>query len=86
MEIFKSELQNLDSSLIKEIRGRGLWNSLEINREGLGKDFAEGLAKNGLACKNTHDTIIRLAPPLIIEKAELEQGLDIIQRTLKEFE
>lgn len=83
---FKAELKKLQSPLIKEIRGRGLWNSLEINRKGLGRDFAEGLAKNGLACKNTHDTTIRLAPPLIIEKPELEQAVDIIQKTLKEFE
>lgn len=79
-------MQKLESPLIKDIRGRGLWNSLEINKKGLGKDFAEGLARNGLACKNTHDTTIRLAPPLTIEKPELEQAVDIIQKTLKEFE
>ena len=83
---FKSELEKLDSPLIKEIRGRGLWNSLEINKEGLGRDFAEGLAKNGLACKNTHDTTIRLAPPLTIEKPELMEAVGIIYKTLKEFE
>jgi ornithine--oxo-acid transaminase len=83
---FKGELENLDSSLKKEIRGRGLWNSLEINRVGLGRDFAEGLAKNGLACKNTHDTTIRLAPPLTIEKEQLDEALEIISKTLKQFE
>jgi ornithine--oxo-acid transaminase len=76
----------LESPMIKEIRGRGLWNSLEITKKGVGKDFAEALAKNGLACKNTQDTTIRLAPPLTIEKPELEQAVDIIQKTLKEFE
>lgn len=83
---FKGELEKLDSSLIKEIRGRGLWNSLEINRKGLGREFAETLAENGLACKNTHDTTIRLAPPLTIEKPELDQAIEIIQKTLKQLE
>ena len=82
---FKKMLQSIDHPLVKEIRGRGLWNSLEINKKGLGKDFAERLAKNGLACKNTQDTTIRLAPPLIIEKPELDQAADIIHKTLKEF-
>mmetsp|Transcript_25068 Transcript_25068/g.24815 ORF Transcript_25068/g.24815 Transcript_25068/m.24815 type:complete len:332 (-) Transcript_25068:32-1027(-) len=83
---FKGELEKIDSPLVKEIRGRGLWNSLEITKTGLGKDFAEALARNGLACKNTQDTTIRLAPPLIIERPELEQALDIIEKTVKEFE
>ena len=83
---FKSELQKIKSPLIKEIRGRGLWNSLEVNKKGLGKDIAERLAKNGLACKNTHDTTLRLAPPLTIEKPELDQAVEIISKTLKEFE
>jgi len=80
------ELDKIDSSLIKESRGRGLFCSLVLNKKGIGKDFISALNQNGLACKNTHDNIIRLAPPLITERSELDQGVEIIQKTLRQFE
>lgn len=80
------ELKKLESKLIKETRGEGLFCSLELNARGIGKKFAMSLNKNGLICKNTHDNIIRFAPPLVISQDELAHGVEIIQKTLKEFE
>lgn len=84
-EFLLQELRKINSPLIKEARGKGLFCSLELNKKGLGKDFITALNMNGLACKNTHDTVIRLAPPLVTTKEELTQGVEIIEKTLKEF-
>lgn len=85
-EYFRENLRNIQSPLIKEVRGRGLFNSLELSVPGIGVKFTKKLAKNGLACKNTHDTSLRLSPPLIIQKEELDKACEIIHTTLKEFE
>ena len=92
-----NELKSVKSRLIKDARGKGLFCSLELNQKGIGKKVIKALNKNGIACKNTHDTlinkilliycaVIRLAPPLVITKEELSQGVELIQKTLKEFE
>lgn len=80
------ELSNIKSPLIKDTRGKGLFCSLEVNRKGVGAKLAKALNKNGLLCKHTQDTVIRLAPPLVTNNEELAQGVEIIQKTLKEFE
>ena len=80
-----NELNRLDSPLIKESRGVGLFCSLELNKKGIGLKVAKALNKNGLACKNTHDSVLRLAPPLIITKEEMTLGVEIIAKTLKQF-
>lgn len=85
-EYFREILKKIKSPLVKEVRGRGLFNSLELSVKGLGMKVAKKLALNGLACKNTHDTTLRLAPPLIIQKAELDQACEILEKTIKEFE
>ena len=81
-----SLLNSIDSPLIKETRGKGLFCSLELSQKGIGKEFSKQLNLNGLACKNTHDNIIRLAPPLIITESEIEHGVEIISKTLKNFD
>ena len=85
-KFFLNELKRLSSKLIKESRGKGLFCSLELNVKGIGKKFAMALNKNGMIWKNTHDNVIRLAPPLVITQEELTRGIEIIQKTLKEFE
>ena len=81
-----SELDKIDHHLVKETRGKGLFCSLELSRKGIGAAFTKHLNKNLLACKNTHDNIIRLAPPLTSSKEELTLGVEIIEKTLREFE
>jgi ornithine--oxo-acid transaminase len=63
MEIF------LDSSYIKEIRGKGLFIGIELNTKA--RFFCEKLLYEGILCKETHENIIRIAPPLIIKKDEI---------------
>jgi ornithine--oxo-acid transaminase len=76
-----TRLQQLRSPLIKEVRGKGLWLAIELNTPA--RPFCEALKDRGLLCKETHDTVIRLAPPLIIEEADLTWALDQIETVLQ---
>jgi len=76
-EYFKSELQKIDDPRIKEVRGRGLFIGLELNESA--RPFCEALKEEGILCKETHDTVIRFAPPLIIEKKDLDYALDKVR-------
>ena len=85
--IFRSELKKIDKPWIKEIRGKGLLNALEVT-PGQGVDawdMCVKLRENGLLAKPTHDNIIRFAPPLIITEEQLRESLDIITKTLNAF-
>ncbi|RYG24381.1 ornithine--oxo-acid transaminase [bacterium] len=77
-------LKELNASLkhpdIVEIRGRGLLIGIELSSPA--RPFCEALKELGMLCKETHDTIIRLAPPLIIEQAELEWMVDKLRQVL----
>ncbi|MBM7707707.1 ornithine--oxo-acid transaminase [Chryseomicrobium aureum] len=75
---FKEELQKLDHSSIKEVRGRGLFIGLELNEAA--RPYCEQLKELGLLCKETHDTVIRFAPPLVISKEELDWALERIKK------
>jgi ornithine--oxo-acid transaminase len=64
---------------VAEVRGRGLWAGLDIAPGGLtGREASEALARRGVLCKETHDTTLRVAPPLVISKADLDRGIDAI--------
>lgn len=77
------ELQQIDSPLIKEIHGMGLWIGVEINSEKMtARQVCEQMAKLGLLSKETHDTVIRFAPPLVITKEELDWALHRIRQAL----
>jgi ornithine--oxo-acid transaminase len=76
-------LTSLDSPHVKEIRGRGLWVGIELHPEAGGaRRFCEALQQEGLLCKETHDHVIRLAPPLVITKEELDWALERLERVL----
>lgn len=76
-EYFKSELQKINHPAIKEVRGRGLFIGVELHENA--RPFCEALKEKGLLCKETHDTVIRFAPPLVISKEELDDALDRIR-------
>jgi len=82
--IFRAELQKIQSSYIGEIRGKGLFNAIEIKHTD--KDaawkFCIELKENGLLAKPTHGNKIRFAPPLIINKKELLECIEIIKKSL----
>ncbi|QQR98511.1 MAG: ornithine--oxo-acid transaminase [Sphingobacteriales bacterium] len=84
-EIFRSELKNINHPAIKEIRGKGLLNSIEIDNssnENLAWDICLKMMKNGLLAKPTHGNIIRFAPPLIITQEEIAKAIQIIKMSL----
>ena len=77
-------LLNLELSYIKEIRGRGLWIGIELHPSAGGaRRFCEALQEKGILCKETHDHVIRIAPPLIISRSQLDWALDRIEEVLK---
>ncbi|MBA2250343.1 MAG: ornithine--oxo-acid transaminase [Chitinophagaceae bacterium] len=83
--IFRSGLQQIDSKHIKEIRGKGLFNAIElvhINKEAAWK-FCLELKENGMLAKPTHGNKIRFSPPLVINEKELKECIDIIEESIK---
>lgn len=79
-DYFLTELKKIQNPIIKEVRGRGLFIGLELNQAA--RPFCEKLKEKGLLCKETHDTVIRFAPPLVIEKADLDWALARIREVL----
>jgi ornithine--oxo-acid transaminase len=77
-----SYIKNLRSQHIVEVRGKGLWIGIELNTAA--RPFCEKLKQRGVLCKETHSAVIRLAPPLMISKADLDWGLDQIRAVLEE--
>ncbi|WP_397544963.1 ornithine--oxo-acid transaminase [Saccharopolyspora pogona] len=66
-----------------EVRGRGLWAGVELAAGGpTGRQASEALAERGVLCKETQDTTLRIAPPLVITRDELDTGLDAIEAVL----
>ncbi|WP_033442761.1 ornithine--oxo-acid transaminase [Saccharothrix sp. NRRL B-16314] len=68
---------------VAEVRGRGLWAGVEIAPGGpRGREASEALAGRGVLCKETQDTTLRVAPPLVITREELDRGVDTIGEVL----
>jgi ornithine--oxo-acid transaminase len=82
-DYFLSQLKTVRSPLIKEIRGKGLLIGVELFPEAGGaRRFCERLIRRGLLCKETHENVIRFAPPLIIKKDEINWALERIEDVL----
>jgi len=80
---FINKLRKINSTHIKEIRGKGLLIGVELKSEAGGaRRFCEVLKENGILAKETHDNVIRFAPPLIIDKETIDWALPIIKETL----
>ena len=79
------ELQKIDSPLIRDIRGRGLFVGLEIDPSlASARAICEALMERGLLSKETHETVVRLAPPLVIGRAEVDWAVQQIREVLQE--
>jgi len=77
-------LQKLESPHLKEVRGLGLWIGLEVTPEtGGARPFCEALRDRGLLCKETHDYVIRFAPPLMISREDLDWALEQLEAVLQ---
>ena len=75
-----NELKKINNPIIKEVRGRGLFIGVELTEPA--RPYCEQLKEEGLLCKETHDTVIRFAPPLIITKEELDWAINKIRKVL----
>ncbi len=82
-EYFMSELRKIDSPHVKEIRGKGLFIGVELKDEAGGaRRFCEALKDKGILAKETHENVIRFAPPLVIKKEEIDWALGHIREVL----
>ncbi len=81
---FLDLLRNLRSPDLKEVRGKGLWIGLELYSPA--RLYCEALKEEGILCKETHDKVIRIAPPLTITREEIDWAFERIQRVLEHWE
>ena len=76
-DYFLSGLRNLDAPPVREIRGRGLMIGIELHTDAGGaRSYCQRLMTEGLLCKETHDHIVRIAPPLVIGKTDIDWALE----------
>ena len=78
---FLSRLQTIQSPAIKEVRGKGMWIGIELF--GMARPYCEALKEGGVLCKETHDRVIRIAPPLIITREEIDWAVERIAKVLE---
>ena len=79
-EYFINKLKAIHNPKIKEVRGRGLFIGVELTDSA--RNYCEKLKEYGLLCKETHETVIRFAPPLVITKEELDWAIERINKVL----
>jgi len=79
-DYFLGHLRTLKSPNLKEIRGIGLWIGVELN--GPARPYCEALKEEGILCKETHDHVIRIAPPLVITREEIDWALPRIEKVI----
>jgi acetylornithine/succinyldiaminopimelate/putrescine aminotransferase len=81
--ILSARLRKLESQGVVGVRVRGLWAGVDVDPGlGSGRDVCVALAERGVLAKDTHGSTIRLAPPLVIERADLEWGLEQLSDAL----
>jgi ornithine--oxo-acid transaminase len=82
-EYLMGRLQRIESPHIKEVRGKGLLIGVELHEEAGGaRRFCEALMAKGLLCKETHKTVIRFAPPLVIQREDIDWAIERIDEVL----
>jgi ornithine--oxo-acid transaminase len=78
---FLERLKTLRSPELKEVRGIGMWIGIEMT--GKARPYCEALKELGLLCKETHDHVIRIAPPLVIKKEEIDWAVEQIKKVIE---
>ena len=78
---FLDRLRTLRSPDLREVRGRGLWIGIEMNSPA--RPYCEALKQEGILCKETHDRVIRIAPPLVITREEIDWACDRIKKVIE---
>lgn len=76
-------LEGLDPAEVVDVRVCGLWAGVELAPGGMSaREVCERLAREGVLCKETHGTVLRIAPPLVIEPEEIDRGVEALGRVL----
>ncbi len=78
------QLQGMKFKSIKKVRGRGLFIGLVLDRPA--RPYCEALMAEGMLCKETHENVIRFAPPLVVTKKELNMALRKVKKVFKKLE
>ena len=78
---FVDRLRGISSPAIREVRGRGLWIGLEMT--GPARPYCERLKEEGVLCKETHERVIRFAPPLVITRDEIDWAVERVERVVQ---
>ena len=78
---FLGLLRTLPSQDIKEVRGKGLWIGIELHTAA--RPYCEELMNKGVLCKETHHTVIRIAPPLVIRREEIDWAFERVRRVFE---
>ena len=82
-EYLIEKLRRMPQDHIQEVRGKGLWIGVEIRKSsGLARPYCEALMERGILAKETHDQVVRIAPPLMITKDEIDWALPKIEEVL----
>ena len=81
-EYFLVQLRTLRSPHVREIRGKGLWIGIELDVPA--RPYCEALKEVGVLCKETHDYVIRIAPPLVITREEIDWAFERIKQVIEE--
>jgi ornithine--oxo-acid transaminase len=83
---FMQGLEQIRSNAVKEIRGRGLMLAVELHAEAGGaRRYCTALKERGILCKDTHEHSIRIAPPLVITRSQVDWTLDRFAKVLTEM-
>jgi ornithine--oxo-acid transaminase len=79
-------LKSIQSPVIADVRGKGLLIGMEISpKHATARQFVETLLKHGVLSKDTHGTVARFAPPLIIDREQIDWGVERIRDALREY-
>ncbi len=83
-EQFMARLRAMNSPIVKEVRGKGLLIGIELHKEaGPAKAYAKKLKDEGLLCKDTVESVLRIAPPLVIEPSDLDWAYERLAKVLR---
>jgi len=78
---FLTLLQTLRSADLKQVRGVGLWIGIELHSRA--RPYCEALKEEGILCKETHERVIRIAPPLVIKREEIDWAFERIRKVIE---
>jgi ornithine--oxo-acid transaminase len=82
-----TQLRGMNSPLIREVRGKGLWIGVDFDPKRVtARTVCEKMMEKGVLSKETHETVVRFAPPLTINRAQIDSALESVREVLRELE